>query len=345
MSATKSILFGLSLLTAAELTLVERALADFNSLKNAAKSIPNAIQLNVPEIPSNVVIMDHTRNPSGFKGYTGIAATPAVDDSIAKIADDLGVMQWYVTPRGTILRYKSLPNGSIKLHTSTNDSLAYLQMVGKGIFDSTILKENHAPTVRSQFNEFSMPINGGRKFIGLASTLFDDVDSGDKQRLSYAGWTTDSAKALFQIVNDTLYVTPLDTGKTNLVLKAADPQADSVKMTIPITIGAPVTSVDDKVTNGVPNNFKVQNYPNPFNPSTNIAYTLETDGKVRFEIFDALGRLVETLIDERQKAGTHTINYNASNHNLSSGIYYGRCTVKGSDGSYKLSTVKLSLTK
>lgn len=63
-----------------------------------------------------------------------------------------------------------------------------------------------------------------------------------------------------------------------------------------------------------------QNFPNPFNPTTLIEYELASAGDVRLEVFDMLGRKVATLVNERQSAGAHRANFNASN--LSSGVYF-----------------------
>jgi flagellar hook assembly protein FlgD len=46
-----------------------------------------------------------------------------------------------------------------------------------------------------------------------------------------------------------------------------------------------------------------QNYPNPFNPSTMIEYNIETAGHVNLQIYDIMGRLVRTLVNEYQEAG------------------------------------------
>lgn len=69
--------------------------------------------------------------------------------------------------------------------------------------------------------------------------------------------------------------------------------------------------------------FKLQqNYPNPFNPATNINFVLPTSGKVRLQVFDLQGRLVQTLVDKSVSAGEHSIVFDASS--LSSGMYLYR---------------------
>ena len=73
----------------------------------------------------------------------------------------------------------------------------------------------------------------------------------------------------------------------------------------------------------LPTEFELhENYPNPFNPTTRIDYSLPFDSKVSLQIFDALGREVVTLVNEYQRAGYYSIDFNASN--LASGIYYYR---------------------
>ena len=63
-------------------------------------------------------------------------------------------------------------------------------------------------------------------------------------------------------------------------------------------------------------------YPNPFNSSTNIEYSLPEAGFIMIDIYDLLGRRVETLLDEYRQAGEHTVTFNASH--LSSGVYFCR---------------------
>ncbi len=72
-----------------------------------------------------------------------------------------------------------------------------------------------------------------------------------------------------------------------------------------------------------------QNYPNPFNPSTVISYTLPEAATVVLEVFDHLGRTVETLVNQYQQSGPHQVTFNATN--LSSGVYFYRLHVPGTN--------------
>lgn len=62
-----------------------------------------------------------------------------------------------------------------------------------------------------------------------------------------------------------------------------------------------------------------QNYPNPFNPSTTIRYSIPMAGLVTVKVFNILGQVVATLVNENLEAGSYTANFNASA--LSSGVY------------------------
>ena len=62
-------------------------------------------------------------------------------------------------------------------------------------------------------------------------------------------------------------------------------------------------------------------YPNPFNPTTTLRFTVGiTHESSLLQVFDITGRLVETLIDEHLKPGTHSVQWNASR--FSSGVYF-----------------------
>jgi len=71
-----------------------------------------------------------------------------------------------------------------------------------------------------------------------------------------------------------------------------------------------------------------QNYPNPFNPTTTIRYELPA-GKdqyfVTLKVYDALGRLVMTLVERYQAAGVYQVNWDGRDMNgrpVASGIYF-----------------------
>ncbi|MEQ8524100.1 T9SS type A sorting domain-containing protein [Gracilimonas sp.] len=79
-------------------------------------------------------------------------------------------------------------------------------------------------------------------------------------------------------------------------------------------------SIED---DGQPKTFTLKNaYPNPFNPTTTIGYTIPESSSVRIIVYNLMGQKISTLINEKQSAGTHQIDFDASQ--LSSGIYFYR---------------------
>ena len=103
---------------------------------------------------------------------------------------------------------------------------------------------------------------------------------------------------------------------------------------VPLSI---VTSVNPP--SPAPSSFALeQNYPNPFNPSTVITYRLPANSAVTLNVYDVLGRKVQTLVNAREAAGTHSVIFNASD--LPSGVYLYRLQAGTFVQTRKLSVVK-----
>jgi|GEM_PF-1971159 len=90
--------------------------------------------------------------------------------------------------------------------------------------------------------------------------------------------------------------------------------------------GKSLLSIFDE--NVIPTEFSLlQNYPNPFNPTTTICYGLHATEMVFLKIYDINGRIVASLINEKQQAGWYSIQWNGlteSGNSLSTGLYFYR---------------------
>ena len=73
--------------------------------------------------------------------------------------------------------------------------------------------------------------------------------------------------------------------------------------------------------NIIKNDFKLnQNYPNPFNPTTAISFSLNRSANISLQVYNTLGQLVATLIDNKNfTGGNYSITFDASE--LASGVY------------------------
>ncbi len=90
---------------------------------------------------------------------------------------------------------------------------------------------------------------------------------------------------------------------------------------------------------GVPDKFKVSAaYPNPFNPVTNVDFAIPEAGNVSIKVYNLVGQVMETLVDDYKSAGFHTVSWDASS--VPSGLYF--ITVESGE---KVSTQKLVLMK
>jgi photosystem II stability/assembly factor-like uncharacterized protein len=93
------------------------------------------------------------------------------------------------------------------------------------------------------------------------------------------------------------------------------------------------------INSNVPKDYKLeQNYPNPFNPSTNVKFSIVNSGNVRIDVYDVLGREVQTLVNERMQPGTYEITFDGSL--LTSGVYLYRLISEGYSGTKKMLLVR-----
>jgi len=94
-------------------------------------------------------------------------------------------------------------------------------------------------------------------------------------------------------------------------------------------------------SNLIPDDFKLyQNYPNPFNPKTIINYELQVTGEdlVSLKVFDVLGNEVAVLVNEKQNAGSYSVEFDGSN--FSSGIYLYTLSTNGISNTMKMIMLK-----
>lgn len=94
-----------------------------------------------------------------------------------------------------------------------------------------------------------------------------------------------------------------------------------------------------QITANVPEEFKLfQNYPNPFNPNTRIKYQITSNVKlvkpggreksnVILIVYDIQGKALETLVNEKQSAGTYEVIFDGSSY--SSGVYFYSLYIDG----------------
>jgi len=105
-----------------------------------------------------------------------------------------------------------------------------------------------------------------------------------------------------------------DSSYTLRITNLNDPTILAVSARFTVTTS---TGIQDE---SLPDAYSVsQNYPNPFNPSTIIAYQVPRKSHVFLRIYNALGQLVATIVDEQKDTGVHQARWYA---NAPSGVYF-----------------------
>lgn len=96
--------------------------------------------------------------------------------------------------------------------------------------------------------------------------------------------------------------------------------------------------------NIVPTNTKLQqNYPNPFNPTTTIEYEIQNAGNVEIKIFNELGQVIRTLINDEKVVGEYTAVWDGKNDGgtqVASGLYFYQLRVNDFVSTKKMILIK-----
>jgi len=91
-----------------------------------------------------------------------------------------------------------------------------------------------------------------------------------------------------------------------------------------ITVGV------ERDPNEIPTNFELSNnYPNPFNPTTTIKYAIPAAANVKLVVYNMLGEVVKTLVNQSQVTGSYSVTWDGTTNfgtQVASGIYIYRLT-------------------
>ncbi len=193
-----------------------------------------------------------------------------------------------------------------------------------------VLAASSMPVV-DQFSSMGMWIYGDMSGNSLQYTFAPDSQSVDVGPIHWRGW-----KFIFIDLGQLK-----GSGKklTSLRLMQEEIAADHGTLYFDDLQVNPVTTSIEPHTPVTPSTFALgQNYPNPFNPTTTIEFQISTTDHVQLTVYDVLGRLVKTLINEHMGEGTHVVL--ADMHDLTSGVYYYRLKSGGSALSKKMILLK-----
>lgn len=112
----------------------------------------------------------------------------------------------------------------------------------------------------------------------------------------------------------------IDAGLYETILQVRTNDPNNPIFEIPLSLDVSTTVSNENISDLAKKITLDQNYPNPFNPTTNIRYTLNETDNVSLTVYNISGQMVASLVNERQLAGTKTVQFDASN--LASGVYF-----------------------
>ncbi len=216
-----------------------------------------------------------------------------------------------------------------------------LPAVSQGLYITSFAAANGKLFVGTDGQGIFKSIDNGAnwKYIGLPNTRITSLTVTDKNLFA----ATSHDGIFVQPVDDTLQnqaglsgneITSLTIYKNELI---AGTNGNGIWHR---PLSQLITGVD-KSKDKLPANFSLsQNFPNPFNPSTTINYQIPNSGSVELKIYDILGREVAVLVNEIQKAGNYSIQFNTGISQLAGGVYFYRLKCNGFSSTKKLILLK-----
>lgn len=142
------------------------------------------------------------------------------------------------------------------------------------------------------------------------------------------------AKILQTSESDELFLVNVGKASINIMKDESNPEQTDFWYLV-VSDKTPVEAEEEIVVENaaaeLPQVFSLSpNYPNPFNPSTMIKFQLpEKNGtatvRTVLRVYDILGRLVRTIVDEDMVPGFYTKQWDGLNDNgvrISSGVYF-----------------------
>ncbi len=80
---------------------------------------------------------------------------------------------------------------------------------------------------------------------------------------------------------------------------------------------------------GTNEKISISVFPNPFVETSTIYYTLNSDSKVKAEVYDITGKLVTGLFEGNQKQGSYNLSFDAKNYGSLNGIFIVKLVING----------------
>ncbi len=160
----------------------------------------------------------------------------------------------------------------------------------------------------------------------IATLYFSSQNTRCNPELKLTAWPLSAGKLYFDMVDETGH-------------SFCKRRTDDGDVAIPINAGG--TQEQEQAQ---PIRFELKgNYPNPFNPETVIKFNLPQDCWVSLRVYNILGQVVKTLVDEPLPAGSHAIMWDGKNQqgsDVASGVYFYRIKAGDFESTQKMTLLR-----
>ena len=266
-----------------------------------------------------------TEAPETTEGYSSVTLTAGSNSTVNMYGLYTGDFNRSYTFAKTMSNTLDLIHtGTQKLSSQQTFDLP-IHLVNSGIVGAVSLVMNFPGdlvtvedvTLSTNEGMVSWAVQGNELRIGWFSPVAMELAAGDIMATLHLK-TTDAFSASSS-VEFTLAANPAN--------ELADGQYDVIPDAIISidAINASTAGIQDQTTAADPGNISLKNYPNPFSGITTLVYELPTDGQVSLEVYNLMGTLVTTLVNETQQQGIYNLKFDANM--LPSGIYVARLTL------------------
>jgi hypothetical protein len=192
---------------------------------------------------------------------------------------------------------------------------------------------------------YAMPVTGGPDGVLPQDTLsaltisnpsvilwaLKPAEDGISQGVIARVWNCSSSSEQFALgfpnylVNTANRTTHIETvtGPAQLVGESLSETLASQWMQTYLIGVQPITGISSK--SPMPEGYSLsQNFPNPFNGESQIQFRVPESVHVRMRLFNILGQVEATLLDDSVSPGTHHVNLNTNALGMGSGVYFCR---------------------
>ncbi|HEU4764442.1 MAG TPA: FlgD immunoglobulin-like domain containing protein, partial [Candidatus Eisenbacteria bacterium] len=302
----------------------------FNSLIHPPSGYPSSYGLGMAQTVFGVT------GTSGSWNGTGSTFYPVTEDRFANPSSGPGLVAGYTYPVDGgcpgVNRFDALT----KVGSSNAQNAAFYPLFA-GVNDVAAVanmaeRDGVTDNDRNKALGYAFSIQYARK-AGVPTSAANYAHSGVQERMQILYKFLASCRGARAGGADTAkcWPCPTDANLTGNWAALTGFQTGSYGPLYPIQDNLTATGVGElPATEPAPRvNALGQNRPNPFNPQTVIPFSLAAKGRVAIRIFNIGGRLVRTLLDERQEAGPHEVRWNGTTEtggHAASGVYFYRIT-------------------